>query len=227
MQIKTIIENEKMKKKIMKHLKIKILPIALLSIATLSSIIVPKPKAANAWDVQLINAGGGVYDFGLLATASDNDVAFGERLDISIPGFTSVSRESPSSPGNGIFTPTVNNSVGSFALSWSWFAPPRVLAVGEGFSTFRVNAPAGAAVATVSFSGNTLDNSTINLLGASGGSGNVSGVPFEFSSTPGLIAMGAIFGLNFWRKRYLAQRGAEGKKQSAEGIKTLSDNLHA
>ena len=65
-----------------------------------------------------------------------------------------------------------------------------------GYSTFVIDAP-GATLGTigVSFSGNTLDNATVQGPVAASGGGTSGSIPFEFSTTPGLLLLGSIFGL--------------------------------
>lgn len=86
------------------------------------------------------------------------------------------------------------------------------LAQAEGVSTFRIitNMPV-SGVATANFGSNTLDNTTINLPNKA--------VPFNFSTTPGLIAIGAISGLNFLAKRY-KQRKKDDKSDAETFVST-------
>jgi hypothetical protein len=85
---------------------------------------------------------------------------------------------------------------------------------GDGLSTFSVLVGLSAPnFATVSFGLNTLDNTTIPLPQ------KTRPVPFNFSTTPGLIVLGAISGLNFLAKRY-KQR----KKDDKGNLEGLPDN---
>jgi hypothetical protein len=87
----------------------------------------------------------------------------------------------------------------TFNVSGSTFVvfSPTTDGIGLGTSTFVIDAP-GATLGTigVAFSGgNTLDNATVQGPVAASGGGTSGSIPFEFSTTPGLLLLGGIFGL--------------------------------
>lgn len=164
-----------------------------------------------------------MYAFGLLATPSDSTWANGDTLTISILGAsTSVFLPRAITPSGASnlagFNPSGSHEsaaplfdkdpflVGDYiADSTETFSP------GDGISTFLIGVPPGVYIpgnsptkASVLFSNNTLDRHVIPLPKK---------VPFNFSTTPGLIAIGAISGLNFLAKRY-KQRKKDEKSNS-------------
>lgn len=178
-----------------------------LSLSTLMMLIGAN-STAQAFEVQLINAASGVYDFGLLSTNILDAYLPGDILNISIAGMTGSDVVASSLPGNGNYSPTLQASaVGAWTAGGATgdFTSSSIFAgtVDTGISTFRIFAPEGASVANVSLNSipATLDNSTVALpVGNISGGGGAS-VPFEFSTIPGLIAFGTIFGFNLWQKR--------------------------
>lgn len=181
-----------------------------LLIASASAVMATISGGVNpcyAWEFVFIGQSGSDYTYGLLSTASDLTFSTNDALSFTnlFPGAT-LTASGTTSTGPG-FNPSplpnvpANLLFGTSAQSFQAINNGTAGAPNSGISTLVISAP-GATLGTigVTFSGNTLINPTVQ------GPVSPSVVPFDFSSTPGLMAIGAIFGLKKGLDRLKAKK---------------------